>query len=76
MTAMSPSVPGDLAAGTAVTILYTNYRGETGVRHIVPSRIWFGSAEWHPEPQWILDAVDLDKEALRSFALKDIASWS
>lgn len=58
-----------------VTIVYTNYKGETAVRRIVPEKIWFGATEWHPEPQWLLDAFDSDKQATRSFALKDITRW-
>lgn len=58
-----------------VTITYTNYRGETGKRTIEPIKIWFGATKWHPEPQWLLDAIDIDKQAERSFALKDITSW-
>ena len=60
----------------AVAILYTNYRGETSVRRIVPKRIWFGKTDWHPEDQWILDAYDLEKKADRGFALKDVKAWS
>lgn len=59
----------------AVRILYTNYRGETGLRRIVPERIHFGSTEWHSEPQWLLDALDVEKNAKRSFAMKDIRAW-
>lgn len=58
-----------------VRILYTNYRGETSLRQIVPERIHFASTEWHPEPQWLLDAFDVDKKATRSFAMKDIRAW-
>jgi predicted DNA-binding transcriptional regulator YafY len=57
-----------------VSIVYTNYRGETSVRRIVPEAVRFGATEWHPEEQWLLDAHDLDKDAQRSFALKDIRS--
>lgn len=59
-----------------VTIVYTNYRGETGERKIVPKKIWFGSTEWHPEEQWLLDTYDVEKQADRSFAMKDIKSWN
>jgi predicted DNA-binding transcriptional regulator YafY len=60
----------------AVTILYTNYRGETAHRKIIPTgKIWFGSTEWHPEKQWLLDAHDVEKGALRNFAMKDIKEW-
>lgn len=58
-----------------VKILYTNYRGETAVRTIVPIKIWFGETDWHPEKQWLLDAYDNEKQAERSFALKDIKTW-
>lgn len=59
----------------AVTIRYTNYRGETGVRTIVPISISFTSNEWHTDPQWILEAHDMDKNQTRSFAMKDIQEW-
>jgi hypothetical protein len=59
-----------------VSVLYTNYRGITARRRIIPRRIWFGSTEWHPGEQWILDAFDLEKRAERSFAIADIKAWS
>lgn len=58
-----------------VTILYTNYRKETSIRKIIPLKIWFGKTEWHPQYQWLLDAYDIEKNAKRSFAVKDIKSW-
>jgi len=61
--------------GKAVNILYTNYQRETAIRKIVPKRIWFGKTEWHPEEQWLLDALDLEKNADRGFAMKDIKAW-
>ena len=59
----------------SVSILYTNYRGETALRRIIPKDIWFGKTDWHPEEQWLLNALDIDKGANRSFALKDIKEW-
>ena len=58
-----------------VTIRYTNYRGKTADRRIVPRQIRFASTDWHPETQWLLDAYDLDREDERSFAMRDIAEW-
>lgn len=58
-----------------VFIDYTNWRGERSTRRIVPLAITYGSNDFHPEPQWILTAKDLDKGALRNFAMKDIHSW-
>lgn len=58
-----------------VTIRYTNYRGETADRRIIPSGLRFATTDWHPEEQWILDAFDLDRNADRSFAMADILHW-
>jgi hypothetical protein len=58
-----------------VHILYTNWQGEVGWRRIVPKEVIFASSSWHPEPQWVLTATDLDKNAERSFAIKDIHEW-
>lgn len=51
---------------------YVNWRGELGQRRVMPSRILFGSTEYHPEPQWLMEAFDLDKGEMRSFAMRDI----
>lgn len=59
-----------------VQIIYTNYRWETDTRDIMPIKIWFGKTERHPEDQRFLDAIDISKNALRNFAIKDIKSWS
>jgi predicted DNA-binding transcriptional regulator YafY len=58
-----------------ISICYTNYRGETTIRKIIPQKIWFGKTDWHPEDQWLLDAIDTEKNAERSFAIKDIKAW-
>jgi hypothetical protein len=68
------SAPPDTGAGKSeppATLTYTNYRGETAVRSIVPRSVRYGSTEWHPEPQWLLLAHDTEKNADREFALKD-----
>jgi predicted DNA-binding transcriptional regulator YafY len=50
---------------------YTNYKGEKSLRRAIPKRIRFEGTVWHPEPQWILYAYDIDKKAERGFALQD-----
>ena len=54
---------------------YTNYKGITSIRHVVPEGIRFGHTKWHKEDQWLLKAFDLDKNAIREFAVKDIKGW-
>lgn len=58
-----------------VTIVYTNYKGITSVRDLLPIKIFFGSNEWHKEDQWLMEAVDIEKNAQRTFAMKDIRTW-
>lgn len=52
---------------------YRNHRGELATRHVHPIMVWFGSTEWHKEPQWLLKAYDLERKADRDFALTDVA---
>ena len=59
-----------------VNILYTNWKGVTANRNIVPISIEFKSTEWHKDEQWILNAFDIDKQSERGFAMKDIKSWN
>lgn len=58
-----------------VKILYQNYRGEISYRDILPGKIWFGATNWHKEEQWLLEAHDIEKGALRNFAIKDVQKW-
>ena len=58
-----------------VKIVYTNYKGVTATRYIVPIEILFGHNEWHTQDQWLMRALDVEKNAERTFALKDISSW-
>lgn len=56
----------------AITMRYTNYRGEQSIRKIIPSDVpQFLATEHHLEPQWIMRAWDIDKGAYRDFALRD-----
>lgn len=65
----------DFPTEQMLTVEYRNYRGETSIRRIVPDRIWFGSTDWHPEAQWLLDGFDVDKDAYRSFAILDVTRF-
>jgi len=64
-----------LIAETAVDIRYTNWKGETGDRRIVPIRMFFGCCQFHPEYQWLVEAYDVGKNDNRTFAMKDIHEW-
>lgn len=64
----TPGIESDL------WIIYKNHRGEVALRHIVPLFTHYTANEWHPEPCWIMQAFDLDKQEERSFAFKNILS--
>lgn len=53
-------------------VTYTNWKGETSERKIIPYYIWYGCNEWHPEPQWMVECYDVNKGEYRSFALNGI----
>lgn len=59
-------------ADEAITFQYTNWRGDTSTRTIIPKRVWYGKSEWHPSDQWFLHGYDLEKSEVRDFALLDI----
>lgn len=58
-----------------IKILYTNWRKETSIRTIIPKELIFSSNEWHKEKQWLMIAHDVEKNAERTFACKDIKAW-
>lgn len=61
---------------SVLRIFYRNYKGERGWRHLVQMTApYWGSNEWYPSEQWLMDAFDLDKNAIRTFALNRIQLW-
>lgn len=57
----------------SILIDYTNYKGVRAIREIGPlSNLRWGTTEYHPEPQWLFDAMDIEKAAMRTFALSDV----
>ncbi|TWA74131.1 hypothetical protein FBZ82_101146 [Azospirillum brasilense] len=60
------------AQGEPLVFTYTNYRSETGTRRAIPIRVYHGATEYHPEPQWLMEAHDVDKDAARVFAMRDM----
>jgi hypothetical protein len=58
-----------------IKVEYTNYRGEKGVRTIVPLSFFFGTTEYHPKEQWLIKLWDVDRQAERIYALQEITRW-
>lgn len=53
-------------------VTYTNWRGETAERTIVPINIWYGVSEYHEGEQWFVKAVCRERGEVRDFAMKDL----
>lgn len=56
----------------ALQFLYTPWQGETATRQVTDPELWWGATTWHPTPQWLLKAWDVDKQAWRDFAVESI----
>jgi len=59
----------------AVKVKYANYRGEVGIRSIIPMEVYWGQTEYHPHDQWLLKVWDVEKNAERIYAFKDIQEF-
>lgn len=59
----------------AVGIVYTNHKGVRGFRWVIPLSWRFGTNQWYPEKQWLMNAYDLEKRAEREFACDHIHTW-
>lgn len=58
--------------GTRMEVMYTNYKGETSLRKFIFHRLYYGSTKYHPKNQWLVRGFDLDKNAFRDYAVKDM----
>lgn len=64
-------------------MLYRNYKGEVRVREVVPQGpIYWGSNEWHKEPQWLMRVNDVtdprnagEGHRIRDFAISGILEF-
>lgn len=72
-----PDLPMSLRHQPEAFIDYTSHRGVRSIRHIIPTgNVRFLSSEWHPVPQYVLEAWDVEKHDYRSFAMRDIRGFA
>lgn len=70
-----PEYKGSVPLDEPLTITFTDSTGVERERCVIPQRVWFGSTEWHPDAQWLLDAYDMDRHAVRSFELARVRGF-
>lgn len=70
----APAEPAKIKFNQTCCVRYRNWRGEERVRLITPVALRFGSTEWHPEPQWLVDAYDNEaaEPKVKAFSLNGI----
>ena len=64
-----------MASEPTLIITYTNWRGETAERRIIPIKFHVAETSWHPGPQWLLKALDVDRDLERDFAVSGIKGF-
>lgn len=74
-TRVQQSAPQISKNAQPIKMRYKNWRGEVAVRTVIPQRIYWGSTEWHPQEQWLLEVFEVDKHVTRVFAVADIQEW-
>lgn len=67
----------DMDPGKILLVDYTNWRGKRRWRPIIPvGLLWDMNPHYHSEPQWLLDALDLEDHAYlkvqKLFALRNV----
>lgn len=54
---------------TQMAFVYLNHKNEIEPRRVAVKHVFFGVKEpYYREPQWLFDALDLDRQAVRTFA--------
>jgi hypothetical protein len=67
---MTENMPAYLLGRSITTFQYTNWRGETEVRRVVPGRIvWLDDPGYGYKAGWFLIAWDMQRKGFRQFSL-------
>jgi predicted DNA-binding transcriptional regulator YafY len=64
----------EMKIGKILEFDYLNWKGEKGHRRVQVNRIYYGSTVYHNTNQWLLEALDLDKQQFRLFAMSDMSN--
>ena len=59
----------------SIKVKYKNWKSEISIRTIIPVSIYYGYTDFHKENQWLMDVFDVDKDALRTYAMMDIIEF-
>jgi Predicted transcriptional regulator len=68
-------IESDKVSNNPLQFEYVNWKGERNARTVIPQEIYYGENDFHKGNQWLLKAFDVDKQAIRHFAIKDIIKF-
>ena len=69
------SLAMEFVAGQVIKFRYRNWKGSVSERTARVANLVYGTTEWHPQPQWLVQGFDMEKGAERLFALQDMAPF-
>ena len=61
--------------GRTLKFEYVNWEGKQATRNVKPIIMYYGNNKYHRTDQYLLKAIDLDKNAERNFSVKDILGF-
>lgn len=59
---------------TNITFDYVNWKGNRVTRHVEARGVRFGTSEYYPEPGWLLDGIDTDKNVERTYKMSNMTN--
>lgn len=62
-----------ISKGDCIEFTYVNWEGETAIREVIVEGLLFGSNNYHTDEQFLLEAFDINKKEMRTFAIKDMS---
>lgn len=54
---------------------YLNWKGNTVHRRVqVQGQVYYGISEYYPEPTWLVNGTDLDRNVARTYKMSNMAN--
>lgn len=60
--------------GVTIEFDYVNWKGASSHRRVIINKVLYGNNRYHPQPQWLMEAQDIDRNEVREFAMRDMTN--
>ena len=54
---------------------YVNFKGKDGYMNLKPLEVVYAGTEWNSNEQWLLRALNTDRNIIKDYPLKDVLWW-